>query len=388
MASLALQPHSFVHGNAVEDEDQGSVSDNNSRSAVLSICSAPENVTRLPDDIISCFIRSLSAKDLVSLELVNHRMLHVVKNDAQRWKSMVLSHWTAQPSELMSLASTLAGGWRRLFIEKMVTDKTTHPWMAPSVSELDAMIQVIVDRAPALAQSNPESALPSASFSPSVTNFSPSSVPVFGYRRRSASSSCEELSAMRSSDVLALDVAISVVIDGSSSVTDTNFSAMLNFARSVTSALQRKSCDAAVGVIQFNQQPRVELPLTSVHSGLLQQQLCSLQQLMGSTNVASAMKRGLDMLSGVSARSRVLLLLTDGHMRDEERRLAETYGSVSALQIGVRTFTIGVGRDVDVHSLVRIVTAARSGHASSPRIQPHNLPLYYGAHLALRMSSG
>mmetsp|Transcript_9513 Transcript_9513/g.20058 ORF Transcript_9513/g.20058 Transcript_9513/m.20058 type:complete len:391 (+) Transcript_9513:287-1459(+) len=358
-------------------------------SCVLSLCSGPENVTRLPDDIISCFIQSLSARDLVNLELVNRRMKHVVQNDSLRWRQIVMSHWATQPFELMQLASVHAGGWRRLFLEKMITDKTTRPWLSPSVSELDAMVELIVKDVPLAPQFLFEQ--DSASAEARISSSPPLS-PVLGSPNRPSplrSSTTGSIAAdfaflNHSARRETLDVAVSVVIDGSSSVTNASFYAMSAFASSVASALQRTGQDAAVGVIQFNQQPRVELPLTSVHAGLLQQQLCSLEQLMGSTNVPAAVQRGVDMLSGVEARSRVLLLLTDGHVRLSERQLAETCAAKGAQKLGVRVFALGIGRDIDISGLGHIVSAARSEHAVSLRQQADFLPLSYGAYFMLR----
>lgn len=362
------------------------------RKGLFSPCDvqAAGALNRLPDEIISCCMLGLSADDMASLERVSQRMKHVVQNDSQRWRDVVMQRWSTDVSEeVLQRAYDFAGSWKRLYAEKITNEKANAPWRMPCASEMDAILDIIQGRRHTYDPADPMSQLTRSPLSvlssssgmsddelsvspPTASNMVPQAM-------TNASPDTEMGDAVATQDTL--DLAAVVLIDGSSSVTEDDFRAMRSFSRSLVCALRESHREASVAVVQFNQFPRVELPLTNVRSPGPLQLLEELEQMMGSTDIAAPVKRAAELLDGVLARDKLILLLSDGQTHTEELRQTEMHACKAADQQRARVFTLGVGRDVDEAGLGRVANSARNAHAN--RLQQSSTAVN-GCYFALR----
>lgn len=100
------------------------------------------SLTTLPDELLSICCTSLTAKDLVSLEQVSHRMRDHVSGDDPAWKECAKAAWGSTNNfELMTMAAEIAGGWKQLYAEKKVTETRNSPWKMPSIHEIHAILE-------------------------------------------------------------------------------------------------------------------------------------------------------------------------------------------------------------------------------------------------------
>lgn len=110
-----------------------------------------------------------------------------------------------------------------------------------------------------------------------------------------------------------------LLFDASSSVTDEDFKTMKAFTKRLIAGLcptgegnikkveeradegenekEGRKCDGKIGLIQFNQHPRVELQLTQSNKPKVIRSIESMTQLMGSTDIAAPIRRAREMLS-------------------------------------------------------------------------------------------
>mmetsp|Transcript_39923 Transcript_39923/g.97881 ORF Transcript_39923/g.97881 Transcript_39923/m.97881 type:complete len:375 (-) Transcript_39923:1213-2337(-) len=297
----------------------------------------------LPDELISSCMATLDARDLVQLELTCRRTREVVANDALRWRQAVEQRWStpvtdrsASPQDaLLEAAASIAGSWKRLYSEKHLWDRQHHPWITPTVSETEAMIDIIT-----------------GARSPPIPAGSPTSVML--------SSAPPDLSPT---------MTVVILIDGSSSVTEEDFNSMKNLSSTFLTSLNITHPGSSACLIQFNQYPRVELDLTPLAKGQPVAALSTMEQLMGSTDIAAPIHRAREILADKECPpgDKVIVMLTDGQTHAEELRLAEAEARGAAEDAGARLFTFGVGRDVDEVGLEKIAASTRAVHNSANR---------------------
>lgn len=135
-----------------------------------------------------------------------------------------------------------------------------------------------------------------------------------------------------------------------------------------------------MGLLQFNQYPKVHLPLTPVTDPAVLPALSDMQQLMGSTDVSAPLRRARELLAeGDSGGEKAVVLITDGQTHSEELRDAEREARQAADDLGARVFTLGVGRDVDEAGLRRV-----SCGASDVLQTDAAMPMSSGAYFPLR----
>mmetsp|Transcript_15681 Transcript_15681/g.15810 ORF Transcript_15681/g.15810 Transcript_15681/m.15810 type:complete len:400 (+) Transcript_15681:54-1253(+) len=335
-------------------------------------------LSKLPDELISCCLSGLSASDMACLESVNQRMRYVVQNDSARWREVVLERWGNELSrDILDASSTLAGSWKRLFSEKMMVDKANLPWRIPCSSEMDALLDAIQNRPQKTTQMErngmkvlkPQTMKNNSGAYP----FSQSPVSIM-QDSNMMNDSVEESDSNTGKEY---EIAVMVLIDGSSSVTEDDFRAMRRFARSTVCSLNLCERNAAFGVIQFNQIPRVELALSDITSEKVLETVDKLEQMMGSTDIAAPVKRAVQLLAEVQAHDKVMILLTDGQTHSEEIRQTQIQAVRGATDYGLRMFALGVGRDVDEVGLGRVVSAVRTAHVESTGNDSPNSAAYY-----------
>lgn len=291
-------------------------------------------LTELPDELLGLCYSTLPASDLVALEGVSRRLRLLVSTDEVAWERSSLARWGAAGQRpLLRPAASLAGGWKRLYAEKLVSDRAHAPWTAPCASELSALLRLV--RAPAAKR--PPSA--DAGTSPRAVS---------------------ALARPQAAD----GVAVVLLLDGSSSVTEDDFCAMKAFCDSLARSLADGAAPARLAVVQFNQHPKVELPLEDARRPGLLRDLAGLEQMMGSTDIAAPLRRARNLLAEEPAENAVVLLLSDGQTHAEELLDAQREASLARREAGARVFTLGVGRDVDVKGLSRIAAARITGSGS------------------------
>lgn len=171
-----------------------------------------------------------------------------------------------------------------------------------------------------------------------------------------------------------------MLIDGSSSVTEEDFSQQRNFCKALILSLRETHSTASVALIQFNQYPKVHLGLTNVAQTAVLDALSEMQQLMGSTDVSAPLRRSREMLADDGASGeKAIVLITDGQTHSEELKDAEHEALQAATDSGARLFTLGVGRDVDENGLRRVSRGASDVLEVDP-----SLPMASGHYFPLR----
>lgn len=307
------------------------------------------NFTQLPDEIVSMCYAPLQASDLVSLELVSRRLHSLISADSVCWRKCARDRWGAHVNAaLLGAAARHAGSWKALYAQKLPCELSHRPWIVPCSSETAAMLDLIKGAAP-----RPPKAASTAPAQGGLARFRapPGAPPPTG----PAASSPRAVSALRLDDPTRLSVVL--LIDGSSSVTEEDFKAMKQFAEALVQSLGKTHPTAALALVQFNQHPKVEAPLTPVTRGSLRHAIVDLEQMMGSTDIAAPIRRAREMLADEPrAAAKAIVLLTDGQTHADELQESELEARTANNTVGARIFTLGVGRDVDVPGLTRVAT--------------------------------
>ena len=299
----------------------------------------------------------LPAKDLVSLELVSSRLRQLIATDNVCWKRCVNTRWAHMKanSVIFPAAARYAGSWKNLYSEKAIVEASHAPWTALCESETAAIFDIIKNHEVA---SNTNSNWPMQLVNSDGMDAVPSSPPKVSNPLIESQSPVSVFSS--ASPVSMLSVVL--LIDASSSVTDDDFGTMKRFSRALVENLRASHPDASVGVIQFNQHPKIEVSLTNVCKSKLSAAIDNMEQLMGSTDIAAPIKKARQMLSDeASPGDRAILLLTDGQTHADELRESEKEARKAFDEVGARLYTLGVGRDIDEIGLGRVAAGSEGG---------------------------
>lgn len=138
------------------------------------------------------------------------------------------------------------------------------------------------------------------------------------------------------------------ILDGSWSVEDTNFELVKRWLVNITTGFNIGQKFTQVGVVQYSDDPVVEIPLGKHSSNRdLIKAMESIEYMGGNTRTGTAIKYATDRLFGLSERgpsgiSRIAVVLTDGKSQDEVLKAAE-----AARKKGVILFAIGVGSETE-----------------------------------------
>jgi von Willebrand factor type A domain len=175
-------------------------------------------------------------------------------------------------------------------------------------------------------------------------------------------------------------LAVVLLVDGSSSVTEDDFSAQRSFCTQLVHSLRETHDNASVAVLQFNQYPKVHAGLTNVHKPAILAAVDGMHQMMGSTDIAAPIRRARQMLAeDGSPGEKAIVLITDGQTHSDELRDAEREARQASVDSGARLFALGVGRDVDEVGLRRVACGTSEMLERSPREMMCN-----GEYFALR----
>lgn len=331
-------------------------------------------LTELPDEVIAKCYTELPATDLVTLEHVSTRLRTLIATDSLCWKRCVFNRWESSRvgnSKLLANAALHSGGWKQLYAEKAACDAKYSPWLVVTASEIRAIVDIIAGPASLrVAQTSVMDWQSQSSSSSPVSDSQWTNTSMHIPVTPPATSSCKHILATSPVSVLAPApiLTVAILIDASSSVTPEDFGCMKNFTSTLVTALRNSSTDAHLCLIQFNQHPRVELPVTDVSKPKVTATIEGMEQLMGSTDIAAPIRRARQVLAeSAPPGNKVIVLLTDGQTHAEELVDSQREARRAVDEVGARVYTLGVGRDVDEAGLARIA-------ASSP----------VGAHFTLR----
>lgn len=367
-------------------------------------------LTSLPDDLIAMCYAGLPASDLVMLESVSPRLRALIATDSVCWKRCVETRWAKVSSNLVVLpaAARHAGSWKALYAEKIAADAKNISWFVISTSETMAVVDAVtsLDRASRPLQvplhspwhsGNPTGVTNSTSGNGAAPGSSsmmgdgePCSPPtnnsmvaneLLSSNANVGASSAATVAAVPSASVMKLGVGVGasspvsvmqegpqvlsvvLLIDASSSVTQEDFCCMKLFATSLVTALRDAAAgEAHIALIQFNDRPNVELPLTAASMPKVTSTIDTMKQLTGSTDIAAPIRRARQMLTEEAPPGdRVIALLTDGQTHADELRASEREARAAADEANARIFTLGVGRDIDESGLTRVASATPGG---------------------------
>ncbi|XP_073669277.1 uncharacterized protein [Paramisgurnus dabryanus] len=144
------------------------------------------------------------------------------------------------------------------------------------------------------------------------------------------------------------------IIDGSWSVGDQDFKTAKRWLINVTSGFDVSSHYSQVGVVQYSDTPRLEIPL-GVHKTTpdLIEAIKHIEYLGGNTQTGRAIKFAVDHVFASSQRSdvknRIAVVVTDGKSQDDV-----VDSSVEAREKGIKLFAVGVGTEITTSELVTI----------------------------------
>mmetsp|Transcript_32477 Transcript_32477/g.103405 ORF Transcript_32477/g.103405 Transcript_32477/m.103405 type:complete len:354 (-) Transcript_32477:201-1262(-) len=261
-------------------------------------------VMSLPGDILTGIVDMLDPEDLAALRGVSRRMSELASCE-QLWAKAYINEYGPAHDGTVA-ASQLAGGWRRLYAAKRAHLAKSAPWVVPSSFEYEALLQSLCKKG--------ETSPP---------------------------------------------LSVLFCVDGSGSVTEEDFATMTTFMKEAVTAITRvHGGSAKVGVIQFSNDIKEELPLDLIKDGgeAFTLHMDAMERMNGGTNIASAIRKANAMLKDSlpkdcppsHAESQAVVLLTDGRIDSYQAREAvERSARVMDEFPSCRMFALGVGRGVD-----------------------------------------
>jgi len=382
----------------------------------------------LPDDILSRCMQALTVHDLLVMETVSRRLRQVVINDPVCWKQALFDESGRYSNyAIIERAAQIAGGYKQLYSARLKKEKEHRRWINATEAETLAAAEAMVSglntksfpshvfqwvhgsgpnlgREPtsvARAEGGVDDSFSSPNFSrmssfatsrtssigavahPTSTLDFSGAIPLAGQVQEVCSGFERSLSA--GSSIMSwkpnlyareLPLTVLVILDGSSSISDDDFSVMKNFSILLFQRLGQMSqgCRAAyVGLLQFNQSVSVVIPLSRLDLSKNIDQVKSTMQCMGSTDIAQALQNGYDMLVQESLHhNAIMVLVSDGQIREQETVIIR---DLIKNKMDSLLCTVGVGRDVDEEVLY---TLANDSKQSAQRRGMRGASCYFG----------
>jgi Ca-activated chloride channel family protein len=116
----------------------------------------------------------------------------------------------------------------------------------------------------------------------------------------------------------------------------------LDVAKEVLQAFVQKRASDRIGLVAFAGRPYIAAPPTLDHEFLLQTiERLGLGTIEDGTAIGSALGAALNRLKDVTARSRIVILMTDG--QNNAGKVPPATAAEAAQSLGVKVYTIGVG---------------------------------------------
>jgi len=151
------------------------------------------------------------------------------------------------------------------------------------------------------------------------------------------------------------------LVDGSGSITATDFSTMKNFLLTIIQSFEIGTSSAEIGVIQFSDYPVTAVSLSANENDIVAS-IQSMSQIAGGTDLGSAINSAASMLTNAyrSEIPNLLVILTDGSSSDDPIGPATT-----AKADGVEIFCVGIG-SADVATLQQVASPPVDTHFFNP----------------------
>ncbi|CAM4720745.1 unnamed protein product [Leuciscus chuanchicus] len=152
------------------------------------------------------------------------------------------------------------------------------------------------------------------------------------------------------------------IMDGSWSVGDEDFEIAKRWLVNVTSGFDVSSHYSQVGVVQYSDTPRLEIPL-GLHKTTqdLIKAIEEISYLGGNTQTGRAIKFSVDHVFTSSQRSdvknRIAVVVTDGKSQDDVMD-----ASIEAREQGITVFAVGVGSEITTSELVTIANTPQGDY--------------------------
>ncbi|MCX8156073.1 MAG: VWA domain-containing protein [Verrucomicrobiae bacterium] len=146
-----------------------------------------------------------------------------------------------------------------------------------------------------------------------------------------------------------VDIMVALDMSGSMEAMDFNLRGRdvnrLDMAREVLREFIKKRPSDRIGIVAFAGRPYVAAPLTLDHDFLLQNlerlQLGAVREY-NSTAIGSALATAVNRLEHVPAKSRLVILMTDG--QNNAGKVPPLAAAEAARALGIKVYTIGIGR--------------------------------------------
>ncbi len=144
-----------------------------------------------------------------------------------------------------------------------------------------------------------------------------------------------------------IDIILAVDLSGSMQAMDFTLQGQpvnrLNVVKSVMQRFIKQRPNDRIGLVAFAAHPYLVCPLTLDHAAL-QQRLDALQigMIEDGTAIGSALAAGVNLLREQEAKSRILILLTDGV--NNAGKIAPITAAEAAASMKMKVYTIGVGK--------------------------------------------
>ncbi|XP_036073245.1 collagen alpha-1(XXI) chain [Oryzias melastigma] len=151
------------------------------------------------------------------------------------------------------------------------------------------------------------------------------------------------------------------IVDGSWSVGYTDFDTAKEWLINITSQFDISPHYTQVGVVQYSDTPRLEIPLGKHQQGAeLIQAIQSIDYLGGNTQTGRAIKFVVDHVfssteRGSRVKNRIAVVVTDGKSQDDV-----VDASMEARAQGITVFAVGVGSEITTSELVSIANKPSS----------------------------
>jgi uncharacterized protein YegL len=161
-------------------------------------------------------------------------------------------------------------------------------------------------------------------------------------------------------DKIASEMEIVFVVDGSGSVSGTDFLLMKNMMKSV---MQYTSDDATVSVVQFNSWARTEFSQEQSYKQVLAK-IDKVSQTGGGTNIADALSHVYHKIPLKSDKRLVVIVMTDGHSYGGSI-LTEADKLINYKKASI--ISIGIGSGVSTSQLKEVIGSKRRGSSDESK---------------------
>lgn len=156
---------------------------------------------------------------------------------------------------------------------------------------------------------------------------------------------------------------IMLVLDGSGSISSSEFRQMKTFANDLVNSFTIGPADARIGIVQFSWKTQLEIALSDDQAALADT-INNLRQFRGGTDIQDGLEEGRTELArnGRSGTPQVIILLTDGYHNRDGNPQTEAQLAKNA---GVTVFTIAVGNSVNRNQINGIASDPDSRYVFS-----------------------